>query len=474
LRPVPAKEPHPRQDVSYCMRADQDVVVESLWTPWASLVDNQQINSALAQVALLRAGSSIKQRLGLRADPFRFRGAGSGIELQVVGVAGALTLGKVSIQVVPKFVTGPERLAEWDTSTLFLLEALAGKHVISLLAERQRWRSHRVVDLIAYAFADAVERGLLEQPIHVYRQREESDVVLRGRLNISRQLRSFARTPHLLECDVDQLDSENGFNDVLKWAATALAEASVDPALRKRLQVAVDRIPGHAERAGAQRYMRLTPPPQFQAWNDALELARLLANGMTLSKNGGAGAGYSLLFNMERAFERFVEIALAYAVKSVGDDALSSSRQEWVTYGIPLDSDGKTLRCRPDNILRREGRPVMVVDAKYKLLDDELKLVAGQQAANAPASQDVYELLGGMLAHGCDTGLLIYPSNSASADYATRTWSINAFGRQVRIGALSIDLLRLRSRAEVAQLLAKVSAEISSFEKGAAVCASVH
>lgn len=453
------------------MQAEQDVVVENQWTPWGRLVDSQQINSAPAQVALLSAGSSIKKRLGLRSDPFRFRGTGSGIELQVVGVAGSLTLGKLSLQVVPKFVTGPERLSEWDTSTLFLLEALGGKHVISLLAERQRWRSHRVVDLIAYAFADAVERGLLEQPIHVYRQREESDVVLRGRLNISRQLRSFSRTPHLLECDVDQLDSENGFNDVLKWAAIALANASVEPALKTRLQVAGDRIPGHAERAGAQRYVRLTPPPQFQAWNDALDLARLLANGMTLSKNGGAGAGYSLCFNMERAFERFVEVALAFAVKSEGGNALSASRQEWITYGIPLDSDGKTLRCRPDNVLRREGRPVMVVDAKYKLLDDELKLVAGQQSASAPSSQDVYELLGGMMAHGCDTGLLIYPSNSASADYATRTWCINAFGKSVRIGALSVDLLRLRSRAEVAQLLARVSAEISSFERGVVVCA---
>jgi len=446
------------------MQADNDVVVESQWTPWDRFFDKSRTNAAHAQVALLGAGSSIKRRLGLRVDPFQFRGTGLGIEFQVAGIAGALSLGNVSLQVVPKFVSGSERLGEWHTSTLFLLETLAGKHVISLLAERQRWKSHRVIDLIAYAFADAVDRALLERPIHVYRQREESAVVLSGRLNIGRQIRNVGRAPHLLECDVDQLDAENAFNDVLKWAALALAGASLEAGLRKRLQHAADRIPGRAERAGAQKYARLLPPPQFHGWSDALELARLLANGMTLSSYGGSGLGYSLLFNMERAFERFVEVALEHLVSSGVGGPLATNRQEWVMYGTPVVGGGRPLRCRPDNVLRRRGSPVMVVDAKYKLLDDELALVAGQQSNSAPKSQDVYELLGGMLAHGCDVGLLIYPGVSPRGDCVTRTWRINAFGRCVRVGAMSVDMLRLRSRVEVAQLLAKVSAEIANFE----------
>lgn len=446
------------------MRTDNNVVVENQWTSWGSFTEGGRIDAAQAQVALLRAGSAIKKRLGLRADPFRFRGNGSGIEFQVFGVAGALSLGEVSLQVVPKFVAGQERLAEWDTSTLFLLEALAGKHVISLLADRQQWKSHRVLDVIAHAFADAVERGLLTQPIHLYKQREESTAVLRGRLNISRQLRNSIRAPHLLECDVDQLDADNGFNDVLKWAATVLAAASREPGLRKRLQIAAASIPGHPERAGSQKYMRLTPPPQFQSWKDALELARLLANGMTFSKNGGTGAGYSLLFNMERAFERFVEVALEYCVRGVDGGILTSTRQEWATYGTPSNFGDKFLRCRPDNVLYRAGSPIMVVDAKYKLLDDELALVKGEQANSAPVSQDIYELLGGMLAYRCDLGLLVYPSTSPAEAGNVRTWQVNAYGKALRIGTLSIDLMGLRSKTEVAQRLMKVSEQIVRFE----------
>ena len=444
------------------MNAERDVVVENQWTSWRRLLEGRRVDPGAAQSALLTAGGTIKSRLGLRAEPFRFRGSGAGIELQVFGVAGTLSLDEVSLQIVPKFVGDTNRLEEWDSTTLFLLEALAGKHVISLLAARQQWRSHSVLDLIAYAFADSAERALLDQPIHAYRQREESSVVLRGRLNIGRQVRNLVRAPHLLECDVDQLDTENAFNDVLKWAASVLAHAARDGDLKRRLQSLAQTLPGNVELSASQRYTRLIPPPQFQGWVDALELARLLANGMTLSKRGGVGSGYSLLFNMERAFERFVEVALDHVVRQCPKE-LTARRQAWATYGLPDFVGGKLLRCRPDNVLCRAENPVMVVDAKYKLLDDELAPSSGELPNSAPVSQDVYELLGGMAAHGCDTGLLVYPSASSVIPYV-RTWLIDVYGRRVRVGALAVDLLTLRSRAEMAKLFGTVAEKIAAYE----------
>lgn len=444
------------------MVAENDVVIENKWTPFQRFAAGRHVDSAHAQVALLNAGASIKKRLGLRADPFRFRGSGAGIELQVFGVAGSISLSGISLQIVPKFVEDATRLVDWDVSSLFILDALAGKHVISLIAHRQKWQSHRVLDLIAYAFADAAERGLRDQPIHIYRQREESTVALRGRLNLGRQLRNSINAPHLLECDFDQLDTENAFNDILKWAATTLMESAREKALKTRLRLVVDSIPGDPQRSANYRHARLMLPPQFQTWHDALELSRLLASGMVLSKGGGRGAGYSLLFNMERAFERFVEVVLNQCINTNED--WTSSRQEWITYATPQYEGGKVLRCRPDNVVRRAGIPLMVVDAKYKLLDEELSLNQNDKANGAPASLDVYELLGGMVAHNCDLGLLIYPSSTGSSSApAIRIWHVSVYGKLVRIGALAVDLLTLTSRTQMAKVLALVSDHISNF-----------
>lgn len=447
------------------MQNEDDIVIENRWNLWSRIALKSGTDEVVAQIAVQNAGRRIRERLGLRNEPFRFRSSTAGTEFQAVGVAGTLSLKEISFEVVPKFVFRPERLADWSTSTLFLLEALAGKHVISLLADRQKWRSHRVPDLIAHAFADAAERGLRDQPIHVYRQIEESAPVMRGRLNVSRQLRNVLHAPHLLECDVDQLDAENPFNDVLKWAAFILARTASEQELRQRLTRVAQALPGRPERSLAHRHLRLIPPPQFQAWGDALELARLLASGMTMSTSGGHGSGYSLLFNMERAFERFVEVSLSGTLQTICNGEITSNRQEWTLYAMPMYGGGKPLGCRPDNVLRRNGHPIMVVDAKYKLLDDELRDPTINGNASAPKSSDVHELLTAMLASRCSAGLLVYPSSSKPSpdDSMVRSWMIDVYGTKVRIGAIPIHLLSLHSRVELANAHSKLAGQIAAF-----------
>lgn len=449
------------------MSFDANIAIENQWHSWTRLTGKKGAEATAAQIAILNSGSYIKRKLGLRTEPFRFRGSADGIQFQASGLAGSLSLKEITLEIVPKFVSQPEQLSSWNTSTLFLLEALAGKHVISLLADRQQWKSHRVVDLIAHAFADAADRGFSDRPIHIYRQNEMSSVTLRGRLNIARQIRNQVHAPHILECDVDELDAENPFNDVLKWAADTLSSCAVDPALQRQLAEIAQAIPGRADRSVVHRHHRLLPPPQFQAWADALDLAHLLSSGLTLSSNGGRTNGYSLLFNMERAFERFVEVALARIVKTVAGGKLTNSRQQSIEYAEPLNSGGKALQCRPDNVVRRSGVAAMVVDAKYKLLDDSIE--AFEESTGAPKSQDVYELVAGMFGHDCRRGLLVYPATSFPPSVAPeiRIWRLNLYGSIVDIGALPVNLLALQSKAEFADLLNVVGQQMLEFLEGA-------
>lgn len=445
------------------MTIDGKIAIENQWHSWARLTGMTGADAATAQVAVLNAGSKIKRRLGLRTDPFRFRGSAEGIQFQASGLAGSLSLKEVSLEIVPKFVSCSGQLALWNTSALFLLEALAGKHVISLLADRQQWKSHRVVDLIAHAYADAAERGFADRPIHTYRQNEVSSVALRGRLNIARQIRNQVHAPHILECDVDELDAENPFNDVLKWAADTLSTSAVEPALKRRLAEIAQSIPGRVDRSIVHRHHRLLPPPQFQAWSDALELAHLLSSGLTLSSNGGHASGYSLLFNMERAFERFVEVALTRIVQAIAGGELTASRQQSIKYAEASFTGGKDLHCRPDNVVRRKGVPAIIVDAKYKLLDGNLDDL--EEATGAPKSQDIYELVAGMFAHDCRAGLLVYPATTLpdSGLCQLRTWNLNVFGTMIRIGALPVNLLSLRTKAGLTELLGIVGQQITDF-----------
>jgi 5-methylcytosine-specific restriction enzyme subunit McrC len=438
------------------------VLVENEWTNWRSVAIAMGQEPVVARRALLKAGRTIRRRLRLRSDPFVFRTIRGKLRVRVAGVAGTLSLPNVAMEILPKFAKQADGTDEWNVSSLFLLEALNGRHVLSLAAVQQRWQCHRVLDLIGHAFADCAERGLRDRPICTYRQIEETSVALRGRLNLTRQVRNWVRAPHLLECDVSQLDAENPFNDVLKWAATSLTDAVREPSLRARLRVLSERLPGRGDRSVGFRHSRTRPPPQYKIWADALELARLLARGLTHSTNGGNSTGYSVVFNMERAFERFVEHGLSRAMHASGALELTSERQQTVPYARPLSADTKTLYCRPDNIVKRDGVPLIVVDAKYKLLDAEWRRGEASTERTSPLSTDLYELLAGMLAHGCSSGVLVYPSTKQAMTHSSdvRTWTVDAYGAALTVAAVPIHLRSLNSREAVRESFAVVEEHI--------------
>ena len=449
------------------MRNSSVTLVENQWTNWRSVAIAMGSDPGVARRALLRAGRTIRRRLRLRSAPFVFRSIGGRTKIKVVGVAGTLSLPDASLEILPKFAKHADDASEWNVSSLFLLEALNGRHVFSLAAVQQRWQCHRVLDLMGHAFADSAERGLRDRPICTYRQIEETSVALRGRLNLTRQIRNWGRAPHLLECDVSQLDVENPFNDVLKWAALSLADAVREPSLRARLRVLSEKLPGRAERSGRFRHSRMRPPPQFKVWADALELARLLAGGLTHATSGGNASGYSLVFNMERAFERFVECGLSRAMHASAGLQLASARQEMIAYAQPLSVGTKTLYCRPDNIVRQKGEPLVLVDAKYKLLDAEWRHETASQWRASPLSTDFYELLTGMLAHGCKSGVLVYPSTRQTVTQASdvRTWKVAAHGASLTVSAVPIHLRSLTSRDAIRQSFAVVEDHIIAIAK---------
>jgi 5-methylcytosine-specific restriction enzyme subunit McrC len=366
-------------------------------------------------------------------------------------------LAKLPVEIIPKFLPSDSLLESWNLTAIALAHYTLGRHATLLTANARKWSPSRFADFLAMAFAEAVERGLKDQLISTYRVHEEASSVLRGRLNLSRQLRSCFHRPHLLECDVDQLDTNNPFNDVLKWAATVLAMSTNLPSLRTRLRHLSYALPGHSDKSASQRHIHLTPSPQFKVWSDALELARFLATGHGLSVGGGFSNGYSLIFNMERMFEQFVEVLLHRSVSRIDEEPFSTKSQVTTLYGVPTISGAHKLYCRPDNVVFVGDRPALLVDAKYKLIEE---LVDDSESRHRrPKGADVYALIVGMVAQGCSHGLLIYPMLATHNDNGDRlrTWVVMAFEQRLHITACPIDLLSLTSPSSFLEMENKIS-----------------
>lgn len=421
------------------------------WQPWDCGFSAGRGDPDKLRASLEALGKKFRKQLGLRADPFTFRsGMGGVIEVRTSGIAGTVSVGDLVFDIAPKFTPLGNGLQDWTASMLLLMQYARKRDLALNRARHLAVERHSFVDLLAMAFSDATEAGLADQAIQTYRTSPQCLPVLRGRLNFPRQMKSVFARPHLLECDVDELDSDNGYNGLLKWAALAFAAAVRAPSLRRRLADLAVRIPGKPSRRIALQGARIQPPPQFRVWTEALEISALLSSGLSHSTGRGIAQGYSFVFNMERLFEHFVELTLARAVSKLAQQGHSAQTQVSTAYAEPQPGTRIRFFSRPDNLVLRDGVPSVVVDAKYKRLSD-----AEGMRNRKPVNADVYELVAAMTAHNCRCGLLVYPrvlGDSVLNDHELHTWTISSFGTTLRVGALALDLSELRVHADLEKI----------------------
>jgi 5-methylcytosine-specific restriction enzyme subunit McrC len=405
-------------------------------------------NEAIWTSAIAAEAERLKGALGLREAALEVRRVGSALEVRAIGVAGTITLGQTTIDIIPKYESGSSD-DRWHMSIFSLLERANRRSFTYARAAKLAPRAGSFVDHMAMAYLDAVARGFSSEPIHSYRVVEERRPFLQGRLNISRQLNDVIARPHILTCDVDQLDTNNGYNQLLDWAAWRLSKSVHDSSLRQRLSQVRARILADSPRFDRPAIVPSNPPPQYRAWVDALDIARMVAATQTHGQARGAASGYGLVLGMERLFERFVQESLreAIAILPIG----TTVRPQFSSlYARPKEPLGKRLFSRPDNVVLADRKPVLVVDAKYKRLVD-----ADERAVARPNNADVYELVAAMTAHGCKAGLLVYPKIQGDAqldDGRIHTWEIGPVGSGMLASAVAVDISSLRGRVDVLAL----------------------
>ena len=186
-----------------------------------------------------------------------------------------------------------------------------------------------------------------------YIAHEDDLPVLRGRLNVTRQVTHLAVRPDRLACRYDELSEDTPLNRVLKAAVTRLARLVRAPANIRSL----------AELAARFEAVSDSPYPLREAvrldrtntaFHDLHRMACLFLDDEWQSTKSGAADGFALLFPMNELFEKFVGRCLkrALAPRAVhlqrrGRCALSDDR-------------GGLFETRPDMVAETLEGPVVL------------------------------------------------------------------------------------------------------------------
>lgn len=250
-----------------------------------------------------------------------------------------------------------------------------------------------VGETLARLAESALSRGVLQG----YTTREDSLTVMRGRLLMDRQMTRRPGTVLPLEVEFDEFEADVPENRILRTALhrMALVPRIAQP-VRDRLRHLAARLVGARILVGGVALPAWRPTRLNERYQPALRMAELVVQGLGLDTADGDRPVASFVVNMATVFEDFVEVALRESF------ARLSTGRTVGQFATHLDELGR-VPIRPDVVHVVQGRPALVLDAKYKL---------GYIDGGYPTA-DLYQLHSYCAAMDLDRGWLIYAGTRA-------------------------------------------------------------
>ncbi len=368
---------------------------------------------------LQRVAERAARRLGLDRNAVLAR-TPSGLKAgQVVGVL--VTPGS-TLEILPKIDgnDGAVRAALVRMLAVTLRLRVASGEITALETQR-----HDLLELLIRLFAvrlvAAVRRGL---PRH-YRQRGEDLKLMRGRLNVTRQLTRLAIRSDLLACRFDELSVDTPLNRVLKAAVAVLAGITRSAATARLL----------AELAARLEFVGDTPDPLREpvlldrtntAYHELHRLARLFLARDWQSTAGGAAPGFALVFAMNELFEEYIGRSVRRAV------APWRVHLQHARHCAIETPDGPLFRLKPDIVIETPDGPI-VLDTKWKRLDPREKTLNVE-------SPDIYQMQAYAHAYDAARLVLVYPWHQEFVDRQriARRWRISGTERILDVATVDI------------------------------------
>lgn len=337
--------------------------------------------------------------LGLRAKPIQLD-ITSEPTITIYGIAGTLELGKLRIDIAPKYLAseGANR-TNWQDALIVMLEVASRGKVTFSSAPSFAKSDLTFVDRLAFAYASELRIARRGPQVRQYRLQEEQGRVLRGHLRVTEQMRLSLTRPDLVAYERDQLDTDNDANRLLHWAAQRLLSGTRHAETMRFLRAEVSELP-HTRNVRPSR-TNVHLPRQFSNYRGAVSLASTIAKNQGIVPGLASLSGADFLVGTEKLFEAFLEARLAKIASETADwRMLSQSSERFAVSKSGL----RSYFSRPDDLLKVSGAAALVIDAKYKRFSDQIV-----KNAKKPTNGDLYQMVAACIAHKTTRALLVYP-----------------------------------------------------------------
>ena len=375
-----------------------------------------------------------------RASVFSERGGEGVLEhgrkgLRARGVVGVLATPDCQLEILPKIEGAGENRVDDATLRHRLIHMLSVARDIRIDAGAMTplgWQRDTILELLIRLYcsklADAVRQGMPRQ----YTDREDDLPALRGRLDVTRQFSALAVSPQKLACRFDALSSDIALNQVTRATIAKLsgvAQASDNQRTLRELSFVyadISQVP-----PGALRWDLIVLDRTSARWRELMSLARLFLGDRYQQTSAGSNDGHALLFEMNVLFEEYVARLLARALAGTN---LSVSAQAGHRDCLFEGETGR-FRTRPDVVIRRGRRIVLIIDTKWK------RITQIDDPKQGVSQADVYQLMAYGQVYDCPDVVLLYPHHGGlQPDPICKQYSVARPGAEERLSVATLDI----------------------------------
>lgn len=211
-----------------------------------------------------------------------------------------------------------------------------------------------------------IKRGIRSDYIRV----QKNAKFLKGRLLVSQQIRSNAMHPEQFAIECDEYLVNRPANRLIRSTLEKVKRASQsahNQRLSRELCFVFEEVPESNDISADFKRVKVNRGMGY--YQDVLSWCQLILNGLGPTASSGTFNTLSLLYPMERIFEDYVAHCLR---KTVGVDFGEGAtiKTQASKHSLVEDHDGsKIFNLRPDLMVMKGKRPILVMDTKWKLID---------------------------------------------------------------------------------------------------------
>ncbi|KAF0284727.1 McrC family protein [Spiribacter roseus] len=343
---------------------------------------------------------------------------------------GVVQVDGLQVEVLPKLT--PYQTEAQQRDTLLTMLACAGdlEGVDTLSAGLATSRT-TLLDLFIRHFAHLLERQLQQGLLRDYRDIDDTLDQVRGRIDLVRQQRENLFKPQRLACRYSELIADIPVNRLLHSALRLVISLATSPVLAQQLHglrmrfSEVSTLASHQRGPTAEQLNRME-----SRYAPLVALAHLFLDGQFLDARSGRQQAFSLLFDMNRLFERYTASRLRPLVRRHGLKLMEQGPRRYLGHE---DTGRGRLLMRPDISVMDEFRhPIVILDAKWK------RIIERDPMATLTAT-DLYQMATYASSYNCGSLVLLYPEQAHLRTGQHQKMTVTSTGAKLTLAGIPLD-----------------------------------